>query len=167
MKASRIIRWTAVAFVVLIVAIAILINNSSFQQWTLHRLEQVVSIGGVQFSARHIQYDPYRLKATLDDVVYAAAGMSLRATRVRFDLPWNVFSSATKEITNLEVDNLEIKLTSPETAVPEPTGEPTPLPKLRFDRLLVRHGSLAYRNQSMQFQIPEFSLDVTEGRGTL
>ena len=105
--------------VIVIIALAgglvIYVHNSSFQQWTLHRLENLARAGGIQFSAQHLFFDPYTLQATLDGVVYVDDGTSLRASRVMIDLPWNIFTSAVKEITNLEVDNLEIKMNSAES----------------------------------------------------
>jgi outer membrane protein assembly factor BamA/autotransporter translocation and assembly factor TamB len=167
MRVRRLFGWAGIAIVAASGALVILVHNSAFQQWSLRRLENIAKAGGIEFSAQHIYFDPYKLQATLDGVVYVENGTSMRASRVSIDLPWNVFTSAVKEITSLEVDNLEIKLNSSETLVPSPSGKPTPLPKFRFDRLVVRNGSLDYRNQSMQFQIPAFSVDINQGRGSL
>jgi len=165
-KVRRLFGWVAIVIVAASGALVILVHNNSFQQWTLHRLESLARAAGIQFSAQHMYFDPYKLQATLDGFVYEEDGTSLHASRVSIDLPWNIFTSAVKEITNLEVDNLEIKVNSADS-VPAPSGEPTPLPKIRFDRLVVRNGSLDYKNQTMQFQIPAFSLDVNQGKGSL
>jgi hypothetical protein len=156
MKVRRLIAWAGIIILTLLGTTWILLHNDSIQQWSLHRLEQFAKLRGIQFGAQHVQFDPYSLQATLDGVTYSENGVSLRASRMAIDLPWSVLTSSIKEITNLEVDNLDIKVNSPEPLVPEPSGEPTPLPKIRIDRLVVRNGSLDYRNQSMQFQIPSF-----------
>src|SRR3954463_9649017 len=167
MRVGRVFRWAGIIVVAAAGALVILLHNSSFQQWSLRRLENIARAGGIEFSAQHVYFDPYKLRATLDGVAYVEDGTSMRASRVSIDLPWNVFTSAVKEITSLEVDNLEIKMNSAAPVVPAPSGEPTPLPKIRVDRLVVRNGSLDYRNQSMQFQIPAFSIDVNQGRGSI
>src|SRR4051812_36055443 len=160
MRVGRLFLWVGIIVVAASGALFIFIHSSSFQQWSLRRLENIARAGGIEFSAQHLYFDPYKLQATLDGVVYVEDGTSLRASRLSIDLPWNVFTSTVKEITSLEVDNLEIKMNSAAPAVPAPSGEPTPLPKIRVDRLVVRNGSLDYRNQSMQFQIPAFAIDV-------
>src|SRR5205085_3369999 len=86
------------------------------------------------------------------------------AARVVFDLPWNIFTSATKVINDLEIDTLAVEISSP-APVPEPSGEPTPLPKIRLDRLVVRGGSLHYANASTNLRIPSYFIDVTSGHG--
>ena len=166
-KIRRFIGWLGIVLVTVLGTTWILIHNNSVQQWTLHRVEQFAKLRGIQFGAQHIHFDPYLLQATLDGVVYSDNGVTLRATRLAIDLPWSVLTSSVKEITNLEVDNLDIKVNSPEPLVPEPSGKPTPLPKFRVDQLVVRNGSLDYRNQSMQFQIPSFALNVNHGQGSL
>jgi hypothetical protein len=147
MRIRRLFGWVGIVVVAALGVTVILLHNNAVQQWSLRRLENIARAQGINFSAQHIYLDPYKLQATLDGVVYVENGTSLRASRVTIHLPWSVFTSAVKEITSLEIDNLEIKLNSAETLVPSPSGKPTPLPRFRFDRLIVRNGSLDYRNQ--------------------
>jgi hypothetical protein len=155
MKVRRLFGWAAIIIFAAAGAIVILVHNSSIQQWTLHRLEIYCKKPAESNSPHNISISIHnKLQATLDGVAYVENGTSVRASRVAIDLPWKDFTSVVKEITSLEVDNLEIKLNSAEALVPSPSGEPTPFPKIRFDRLVVRNGSLDYRNQSLQFQIP-------------
>ena len=109
MKIWRLLEWVGIVVVAASGAVVILLHNSAVQQWSLRRLENIARAQGINFSAQHIDFDPYKLQATLDGVVYVENGTSLRASRVTIHLPWNVFTSAVKEITSLEIDNLEIK----------------------------------------------------------
>jgi len=165
MKLKRVLFWFGAATLFAAASLLVLIQIDSLQQWTLRRVEKLAASAGISFSAQHIHFDLFRLRAVLDNVAYADKEMNLRAGHVNVDLPWNIFTSSIKVITDLEVENLQIGITSSEPVLPEPSGKPTPLPKIRFDRLVVRKGSLDYRNQSMQFRIPAFSIDVAKGGG--
>ena len=167
MKVRRLLRWAGIAIVALSGTLVFLIHNDSFQQWILRRLEYAARAGGMEFSAKHIHFDPYRLQATLDGVAYTKNEVSLHASRVTIDLPWNVLTSSVKEITNLELDNLEIKVDSPEPLVPAPSGR-ADTPSQNSIRPACRSEWVAGLQKSVHaIPIPAFSLDVNQGQGSL
>jgi hypothetical protein len=74
-------------------AIVILLHNSSFQHGACDDWK-ISQTGRNRFLT--IYFDPYKLQATLDGVVYVEKGDEPARISRRIDLPWNVFTSAVK-----------------------------------------------------------------------
>ncbi len=170
MKARRFVRrfllWTGATLLLIFVLGLFLIQNSSFQQWGLRRISNIARAAGIEFSADRLQFDAYHLKAVLDSVRYKGSGLELQADRMEIDLPWNILTAPTKVVTNLELDHLRIRIDST-GPVPEPSGKPTTLPKIRFERFIVRQGSLEYTSSATSIRIPEFAIDLYRSQGSV
>lgn len=166
-KWRKVAKRTAAAFLLLVGGGAILIHLSPVQQFLLRRAENFGRVFGFPFTARRVQLRPFALEMSLDGFSYDHLGVKVEIDRVTLDVPWNVYTSKGIAVKTFEADGVRIKIASPEPLVPEPSGETTAVPRLDVEHLVIRNASLSYANQSTRLDIPAFSLEAHNKRGTL
>ena len=163
----KVAKRTAAAFLLLLGGGVILIHLSPVQQFLLRRAEGWGRVSGYPFTAKRIRMRPFDLEMSLDGFAYDHLGVNVEIDRVTLDVPWNVYTSKGISIKTLEADGVRVKILSPEPLVPEPSGQTTALPHFDVQHLAIRNASLSYVNQATRMDIPSFSVEAHNNRGTL
>jgi len=152
----------------LIVLLLILLETSFFQQWVLRRVQNVVSTAGYSLTADRLALRLWDLQGTLYNVTFDdRQGTRITADRLTVDAPWNAWNAAIITINSVDAEGVTIDIRSPEPVIPEPSGDRTEAPRIRFGRISIRNAKLSYSNQSTKIDIPAFGIEANQGRGAI
>src|SRR5690349_4379878 len=117
------------------VALFILIQTASFQQWLLRRAQNLSSSFGFPFQADKLRLNLFELQASLDGFIYDKDGTRVRVDHLTIDAPWNAVRGDVIKLNTLIADGLTITIESGEPVIPEPSGKVTQLPKIQIESL--------------------------------
>src|SRR5262245_8506223 len=141
----------------------IVVQTSLFQQWLLRRIVERAGVAGCPISAERLEVDIWRLRASLDGIAYNdGKNTNVRVAHLFVDIPWDAFRGDVIRITRLEVDGVSLDL---HAAEPAPSQASSGIPRIVFDALAIRNGSLTYSDSSTTVRIPSFAIEVENGRG--
>src|SRR5262245_8461430 len=165
-RAKRVLVLSLSAIVLLVGGALALVHTRVFQQWVLQKLETAAATAGYQVTAERLQFNIFRLQASVENVTFDdCKSINAKVARLFVDLPSNIGREDVLRITDLQVDGLAINIRSSESAAAP--GGPIELPRIAFDNLAIRNASLTYSDGSSTVQIPSLNLETKNGRGSL
>src|SRR5438034_2540533 len=169
-RAKRIGFWLAGVTLLAAAGVLMLVQTSVFQQWLLGQAERLAAESGHPFTARKLDIDIWRLRASLEAIVYDDNnGTRVAVDQLITEIPWDIFKQSIIRIRSVEATGVsfEIHPGPPLAVVPGPVAGPMEAPPILIDQLVIRKASLTYSNQNTTFRIPAFDVEVHNGRGAL
>src|SRR5439155_25663746 len=166
-RAKRIAFLLISIIFVLAAGALILVQTSVFQQWLLRQAEKIAEKSGHPFTARNLDVDIWRLRASLVRVVYDDhKGTRVSVDRVVAEIPWEGFRGSVIRIRNVQAAGVSIEIRAGPPVIPGSSGH-VEAPRILFEQLAIRNGALTYSNQNTTLRIPVFDLELHNGRGAL
>src|SRR5262249_53076908 len=110
----------------------------------------------------------WRLQASLEQInLDDGKTVSAHADRVFVALPWNALRGDVVKIKRLDLEGLAITLHAANAAAAQESKRKLEIPRIAFDSLAIRNGSLTYSDPSTAVNIPSFNLDIENGHGSV
>src|SRR5438093_5539640 len=142
-RAKRIGFWLAGVTLLAAAGVLMLVQTSVFQQWLLRQAEKYAAESGHPFTARALDIDIWRLRASLEAIVYDDNnGTRVAVDRLIAEIPWDIFKQSIIRIRSIEATavSIDIRPVPPPPVVAGPSG-PIQAPRILIDQFVIRNAS--------------------------
>ena len=163
----KLARWIVCGILLLLVSAAILVHTSPVQQLLLRQAEVMARAAGYPFTAKRVQLRPFDFNVSLSGFLYDTRGVRVEIDKLTVDFPWSIYRSDGIVMDSLDAEGVRVTISSPEPALPEPSGDAAALPRIKAGRISIRNASFLYTNQSTRLIVPSFGIEADNGKGTL